>query len=564
MSTYIYDAVSLKNLLSLRNIYTYTQSIKNYFLKIKSYKKISKISKTNNIGNDILICKEKYLDHQKFTSRKVINVDSIDICIFKNILVGVDDEIGFGVFLKKEAINYPDILINGYYQYKNKKIQFSKIIEKKVLKELFKPTYWIDIVLDIPDSLINNKISIFIDNINISKNEKLFLSNNILYKHKPKKPKLILILSLDAVSDIDIKDYQDNLFPTFKKLEDEGFIKFNNAISSSTVTASSAASLLAGVPLSKHKMFDYDEWYFSDKLKKISPKLKLISEMLSEQDYYTSAVTTFSKWRPHSGFSRGFNEYLNFCSGALHNSSYKSKVFEVLSKAKNYNVFALFHLPGAHPPYIAKINNYTNNNLKNVYLETLKSNDDLIGQIISYLKEMNIFDDSLIYITSDHGRGIDGYSRYGYQFKDERLRVPLYIKEPYNINLNKENYVSANTFIYDMILNNFNTKNNDYINKNNYDGINWLSETFNYKTKKHIGFVGYGYGLKFVVEINFNKYTDVFYEIDSIVILNLDDNIVENSKYLEICRISILKYLESNNYDNKTYIQSKDAYILES
>ena len=54
--------------------------------------------------------------------------------------------------------------------------------------------------------------------------------------------------------------------------------------------------------------------------------------------------------------------------------------------------------------------------MKNVYLETLKNNDCLIKQIISYLKEMDILDDSLIFITSDHGRGIDNYSRYGYQF----------------------------------------------------------------------------------------------------------------------------------------------------
>ena len=96
-----------------------------------------------------------------------------------------------------------------------------------------------------------------------------FLSSDILRSHKLNKPKLILILSLDAVSNIDINEYQTSLFPTFRGLEDNGFIKFNQAVSSSTVTLSSASSLLTGTPLSKHMMFDYAPRYYSDNLKKI-------------------------------------------------------------------------------------------------------------------------------------------------------------------------------------------------------------------------------------------------------------------------------------------------------
>ena len=334
MATYLHDTDRLSDTFTISNIKKIIKHLKLNFLKEKYYKKMIYKKMIQN-KDDILICRENYLDHQKFTSRKVVKIDRINNCLFKDITVNLNDEIGFGIFLKNEAVNYSDIFIDGYYHYNNQKIKFTYNIEKKVLKNLNKPTYWLDLVLAIPSEFFNKKISVFVNNVKAIKNEELFLSNNILHKHKSQKPKLILVLSLDAISEIDIKDYQDNLFPTFKNLENHGFTKFNNSISSSTLTASSAASLLTGVPLSKHMMFDYVEPYHSDKLKKVSSDLKLISEVLSDENYYTSAVTTMARWRPHTGFSRGFNEYINFCSGAVHNSSYKSKMFKVLSKAQS-------------------------------------------------------------------------------------------------------------------------------------------------------------------------------------------------------------------------------------
>jgi hypothetical protein len=569
MATYLYDTDRLSDIFTIRKLKNFIKHIKLNNLKEKYYKKMINKKIIEN-KDDILICKENYLDQQKFTSRKVVKIDTINNCLFKDITVNLNDEIGFGIFLKSEAINYSDILIDGYYQYNNQKIQFTYNIEKKVLKNLYRPTYWLDIVLAIPSELFNKKISVFINNIDTTKNEELFLSNNILYKHKPKKPKLVLVLSLDAVSDIDIKDYQDSLFPSFKNLENQGFTKFDNSISSSTLTATSAASLLTGVPLSKHMMFDYDKPFHSDQLKKVSSDLKLISEVLSDENYYTSAITTFSRWRPHSGFSRGFNEYINFCQGAIHNSSYKSKMFKVLSKAQKHNVFALFHLPGAHPPYDSKINNYTDNNLKNVYLETLKNNDSLIKQIISYLKEMEILDDSLIFISSDHGRGIEYGGKNSYQFYEERLRVPLYIKS-FNSNLkqNKNAYISSHTYMYKTILENLNIENKHIDETSKFQGISWVSETFNYKTKKSIGIVGYGLDYKFVVYLNFNTNN---YDIGSIedikaykiVDFKVNDNVMErlDEKHIKLVSDSVYEYLSNKQCSKEHYIQSTDSYVL--
>ncbi len=70
--------------------------------------------------------------------------------------------------------------------------------------------------------------------------------------------------------------------------------------------------------------------------------------------------------------------------------------------------------------------------LTTFYNTSLYKNDILIGRFISTLKSRNMYDDSLIVITSDHGEyfGDHGLVSHGPYLYEQVIRVPLIVKYP--------------------------------------------------------------------------------------------------------------------------------------
>lgn len=79
--------------------------------------------------------------------------------------------------------------------------------------------------------------------------------------------------------------------------------------------------------------------------------------------------------------------------------------------------------------------------------------DNYFGRIVKFLKKCNIYDNSLIIVTSDHGQALRERNFYGHGIflYDELVRVPLIIKQPHmTINRVRNEYVSTCS-IFDLI-----------------------------------------------------------------------------------------------------------------
>ena len=78
--------------------------------------------------------------------------------------------------------------------------------------------------------------------------------------------------------------------------------------------------------------------------------------------------------------------------------------------------------------------------LNNLYLAEIAYVDQGIGELIARLKELDLYDDTLIILNSDHGEGFGehGFWYHGSTVFDEMCRVPLIIKPPRAKYLNKE------------------------------------------------------------------------------------------------------------------------------
>jgi arylsulfatase A-like enzyme len=70
--------------------------------------------------------------------------------------------------------------------------------------------------------------------------------------------------------------------------------------------------------------------------------------------------------------------------------------------------------------------------LNEVYDTAIRHTTDRIGEFLEFLREGELYDDSIIIITSDHGEELfdHGGFTHGYSLHEEVLRVPIYIKLP--------------------------------------------------------------------------------------------------------------------------------------
>ncbi len=94
---------------------------------------------------------------------------------------------------------------------------------------------------------------------------------------------------------------------------------------------------------------------------------------------------------------------------------------------------------------IKKLDKKFVDNVRKEYLKEMEYLDYQIGLFIKHLKNMNLYDDSLIIVTSDHGQALNehGYLLHKVYLYEELTRIPLIIKYPKNKKFeNKNGYQS--------------------------------------------------------------------------------------------------------------------------
>ncbi|XRO75839.1 sulfatase-like hydrolase/transferase [Methanocaldococcus sp. 28A] len=155
-------------------------------------------------------------------------------------------------------------------------------------------------------------------------------------------------------------------------------------------------------------------------------------------------------------------------------------IIKYLRFTSNKNPKYIFiNLMEVHEPYFPNENDKSVENLKTnrldpktvqmwkqKYLEEVKYVTGRILELMKILKEHNLFDNSLIIVTSDHGQLIGEHGRIGHGtfLYDEVLRIPLLIKYPKGLNLeiieNNSKYISL-TMLKPFILNLIENKSTD-------------------------------------------------------------------------------------------------------
>lgn len=382
------------------------------------------------------------------------------------IRVNENEVLEFGIGVISDQ-NSNKILSKGQGKGENL-IRFSVLIEAKgIEKILFEKT------LNIP-SLEERQVyvqqtldlSSYIGPIRLSfetsgeKGAFSFWTNPVIYPNEKSHSQIILI-SIDTLraDHLGVYGYKRETSPNIDSLAAESAM-FANVYASSPWTLSSHVSILTALNSVNHQVYQDNE--------KMDPDLVTVAEMLRVNDYYCSAFTGGGFVSSVFGFADGFDSYYERTDEVLLDKAAELNFRDVarwIDSNKNKNYFLFIHTYQLHDPHACpapyktmflsenskwshiNLNGYLGGknsifkelpederqNIIDLYDAEIRYTDEkLIGPLVQKLKDMALYDQTMIIFTSDHGEEFydHGGWGHGHSLYDESLKVPLLIKFP--------------------------------------------------------------------------------------------------------------------------------------
>ncbi len=296
---------------------------------------------------------------------------------------------------------------------------------------------------------------------------------------------LLIIIDTLRADHLSCYGYEAIETPAFDRLAADGIL-YRKAFSQSSWTKPSIASILTGLYPSTHQAIHKNSL--------LPGEVTTLAEALGDAGYFTVGIPNNENIFPVRNFQQGFHVYdvlepdffFFATESAFHLTFYnqlrlirerflfQSKkvehyyqdAAEVNARARKWldavgdgQFFLFLHYMEPHDPYFvhpydgigyARVNNPNPSpDLARVYLETYDGEiaylDQYLGELFEYLDEMQLYDDLMIILTSDHGEEFYEHEGWwhGTTLYEEQIFVPLIIKLPGN--------EKAGTEVHDLV-----------------------------------------------------------------------------------------------------------------
>ncbi len=332
----------------------------------------------------------------------------------------------------------------------------------------------------------------------------LWLSGSVREFLYPQKPYNVIFIHIDTLraDHLGLYGYPKNTSPNLDKFSQESLV-FEQAISQAPWTLPSYASILTSQYPAAHGLMDREECFFSlyhpiysseglvEGKGCLSPSKLTLAEVLQKHGYKTAAFVGDGDLKSLFGFAQGFDVYID--NGKFFDTTIpdaeewisqnkKSRFFLYL---QGYDVHTPYHKPEPYDhmfdetyegvladhtkflfddhdnsggilgsikkldgkPYLVQDDGskilLTQQDIDHIvahYDGGIRYTDDLIQKFFDRLKEMGLYDNSIIVVFGDHGESIgDDLTRAEilttrlighFKVYDELVRVPLLIKAP--------------------------------------------------------------------------------------------------------------------------------------
>lgn len=301
-------------------------------------------------------------------------------------------------------------------------------------------------------------------------------------KIQKEKPKVFIVIVLDTMryDHTSLYGYSRKTTPMLDQLSKEAVV-FRNAYTTTSWTLPAHVSLFSGKNLEEHGVVTPND--------RISETYPLAAEIFQQNGYVTAAFTGGGFIEDSYGFARGFQVYSNI-PGSVFSKNSAQRVF---NHFKNYigkywgnDLFIFLHTYQPHAPYkaphefIDRINKDIDTNMKGIknfirgkqeYFKAIAPEERqvlidlydasilycdnmLLGNVVDFLKEKGMYEDSMLVVLSDHGEEFfDHHSwEHGHTLYNELIKIPLVIKYPKNRKKGEENALASITDIPALLL----------------------------------------------------------------------------------------------------------------
>jgi len=259
---------------------------------------------------------------------------------------------------------------------------------------------------------------------------------------------LLITLETFRADHVTSMGYSRNITPELDDFGRENIL-FENAFTQSSWTTPSLASILTSLYPSEHGVINPKAG--------ISENYTTITEILNEGGYYT--YYNYKAWFPLNelGFEQGFKKQGRGGSADI----FKNQALKVLREHKDEKSFIWLHIEEPHQPYNPP-DGYDDLFIKDIpqdYRETtrfkttstgrvftakemdylhalhdgeIKYMDEQLGGLIDGIKDLGIYDKTIIVIIADHGEEFSehGATDHGHTQYDELIHVPMFMHIP--------------------------------------------------------------------------------------------------------------------------------------
>jgi len=272
----------------------------------------------------------------------------------------------------------------------------------------------------------------------------------------------VILISIDTLraDHLGCYGYPKSTTPNIDKFSEDSIL-FKRCLAQASSTLISHASIFTSlIPLHHRACFT--------KKRALSEENQTIAEILNTNGYKTISFNDGGQISPEFGMSQGFDLYdsstgdqkpdhmtfkaiVDKCTQWIDNNASK-KFFMFLHTYETHHPYTptennlkLFEskYEGSLEPHISidlifklfrgklEISEADKQHIRNAYAAEIRSMDESFGILVNFLKKKNLYDNTIIIFTSDHGEEFDEHGVIGmhaHTLYDELLHVPLIIK----------------------------------------------------------------------------------------------------------------------------------------
>jgi len=265
------------------------------------------------------------------------------------------------------------------------------------------------------------------------------------HSNKPVNDSNVLIVTFDTTRSDHIGAYKkkaDAYTPNLDAMAQDGVV-YENALAPIPITLPSHSSIMTGKVPFAHGVRD-------NGLFNLSENHNTIAEILKSYGYQTAAAIGSFPLTSQFGINQGFDYYNDHIAQKFedifgertlpkdsiffderNSTQVNDAIMPWFEKHSSKPFFAWIHYFDPHHPHEPP-NPYNQTFAHDLYQGEIAFSDESFGKIIAQLKRLNVYDNTLIIFTSDHGEGNNEHNEatHSLLIYNSTLHVPLIVKYP--------------------------------------------------------------------------------------------------------------------------------------